>query len=38
MVDCMAGGRQDLLGCGYSCLGLLGEASVFIMNCMSVGT
>lgn len=36
MVDCIAGGRQDLLGSVYSYFGLL--VSVCIMNCMSVGT
>lgn len=25
MVDCMACGRQDMIGCGYSCFGLLGR-------------
>lgn len=39
MVDCIAGGRQDLLGSVYRYFGLLDiEASVCIMNCMSVGT
>lgn len=36
MVDCMACGRQDMIGSVYSYFGLL--ASVCIMNCMSVGT